>query len=217
MILAVETSTEAFSIAVRNGGASASLDLVHQKTRSQHIVSAVRFLLHSLDLDIGRVRAACAGIGPGSFTGIRIGLTFVNPLRQLYRIPLAGASSLDMLAHGQVRWYTTIIPFVRCRKGEVYTALYREGVRATGYLVLGREEFTGFIEEHEPDCLTGSARTAADILGEAQASTGTLPSGAVFVDAAPRAAVMLGLLEEPGASGMVPGDAYLSPLYLRGI
>lgn len=217
MILAVETSTEAFSVAVREGEAAASLDMTHQKTRSQHIVSAVRYLLGSLDLDIGRVRAACAGVGPGSFTGIRMGLTFVNSLRQLYGIPLAGISSLDMLARQQQQWYTTVIPFVRSRKGEVYTALYRNGARATGYLVLGKREFAAFLQEQRPDCLTGSARTAAELLNGPPREGGSLPAGAAFVEAAPRAASMVRLLQEPESSGLFPRDAYLTPLYLRGI
>lgn len=217
MILAVETSTEVFSIAAREGEEYASLELARHRARSQRVVSAARFLLGSLDLDIGRVRAACAGIGPGSFTGIRLGLTFVNTLRQRYGIPLAGISSLDLLALQQQGWYTTVIPFIRSRKGEVYTALYRGGARATGYLVLGKREFAEFVQEHRPDCLTGSALTVEDLLGGRSSEDGSLPGGTAFVDAAPLAATMVRLLQDPGTSGICPRDAYLTPLYLRGI
>ena len=80
MILSVETSTKAFSISLFHEREIASLDIVQEVARSQHIVQAVEFLLKTLGKSISDIHEAYAGIGPGSFTGIRIGLSFINTL-----------------------------------------------------------------------------------------------------------------------------------------
>ncbi|MCK4924404.1 MAG: tRNA (adenosine(37)-N6)-threonylcarbamoyltransferase complex dimerization subunit type 1 TsaB, partial [Spirochaetes bacterium] len=125
MILTVDTSTRSFSLSLfENGELSAHIELIREFSHSQQIVRVFKFILERLGLTITSLTAAYAGIGPGSFTGTRIGLSFVNTLSQVQSIPIAGISSLDLLAFDGTGWYNSAVTFLRSRKYEVYAALY---------------------------------------------------------------------------------------------
>jgi tRNA threonylcarbamoyl adenosine modification protein YeaZ len=213
MILCIETSTETFSVALEDDSGSADLQLSHRMARSQHIVSAVDFLLSRMGMNIHDVEAAYAGTGPGSFTGIRIGLSFVNALRQAQGIPVGGMSTLDVLAYGMSRWYNSIIPLIRSRKGEAFTSLYRSGVRAAGYTLVRREDLARFIRENNPACVVTARSTADELLGDE--GYRALPEGTVLEFSAPHAKTILRMVRE-GIRPAYGRDGYLSPLYLRG-
>jgi tRNA threonylcarbamoyladenosine biosynthesis protein TsaB len=77
--------------------------------------------LGSLD----EVQAIAVGLGPGSFTGLRVGLAAAKALAYARKLPLAGASSLRALALGAGPGL--ICPALEARKGELFIALYRDG------------------------------------------------------------------------------------------
>jgi tRNA threonylcarbamoyladenosine biosynthesis protein TsaB len=75
-----------------------------------------------LDLaPVERVDALAVGIGPGSFTGLRVGLAAMKTLAWARRLPLAGVSSLRALAHGAPG---LIVPTLEARRGEVYACAF---------------------------------------------------------------------------------------------
>ncbi|HLK86697.1 MAG TPA: tRNA (adenosine(37)-N6)-threonylcarbamoyltransferase complex dimerization subunit type 1 TsaB [Candidatus Binataceae bacterium] len=87
-------------------------------------------LLASAGLALNELRAIAVGIGPGSFTGLRIGLSYAKGLALATGCALAGIPSLDSLALTAVAEDRTapgrlICPVLDARKGEVYAALYR--------------------------------------------------------------------------------------------
>ncbi len=212
----METSTRAFSVTLFKERELAHFELDYDLSHSQHIVRVVQFLLQRLGIGLGEITAAYAGIGPGSFTGLRIGLSFVNTLSQVFHIPLLGVSSLDLLAFENSRWYTSIIPFIRSRKHEVYTALYRGSVRRTEYLVLGRNDFLKFIRQHAPECVV-AGNEFDDILPLHE--DGMLPgdvglNDGRIVSTHPSSRTILKLSKE---RGLTPEHGYLNPLYIHGV
>ncbi len=129
VLLALDTSTPAASIALfagatlvaeRNGGA----DLAH----SRRLLSDVRDLLAGAGLTLPDVTGYAVGIGPGSFTGLRIGLATARTLAWSLGRPLWGVSSLTALAlaaRGAAEAaQAAILAVLDARKGEVYAALY---------------------------------------------------------------------------------------------
>ena len=104
MILSIETSTRAFSVSLYKDGHIANIELIHEIAHSQNIVHTVDFLLKSINQYVKNISAVYAGAGPGSFTGIRIGLSYANTLFQIMDTPLLGIPSLDLLAFEEGRW-----------------------------------------------------------------------------------------------------------------
>jgi tRNA threonylcarbamoyladenosine biosynthesis protein TsaB len=126
LTLAVDTTSPSGSAAVLDGtkllaesGAQTRLD------HSARLLATIRFLLDSCGLDIGRVEGFSLAVGPGSFTGIRVGLSTVKAFAFASGKPVAAVSTLSALAlklpQPQVR---LLCPMRDAKKGEVYAALF---------------------------------------------------------------------------------------------
>jgi len=204
MILAFDTSTRAFTVALRNDQGTANLEIVHEAARSQSIVQSVDFMLKTVGLSLEDLEAVYAGTGPGSFTGIRIGLAFANALLQTKGVPLLGIPTLDLLAYEGREWYNSVVAFIRSRKGEAYAAFYRGGRRESDYLALEREDLLRFIDERRPECLV-CAKEAVEELGIGD-------RGAKLLFGFPRALNAVPLARE---GGLIPERQYLKPFYIR--
>ena len=205
MILTVDTSTRAFSLSLFDRGELAHFELRQELAHSQQIVSVCDFLLRRLGRDVHSIQAAYAGLGPGSFTGIRIGLSFVNTLSQILDIPLLGVSSLDLLAFDGTAWYNSAVSFIRSRKNEVYAAHYEHGVRRGGYLALNHDDFRAFLRSREPDHLIASEEDFREFEGGAD-----MPGSVHYGFPSSRS-----LFAIARNRGMTPQRSYLKPIYVR--
>jgi tRNA threonylcarbamoyl adenosine modification protein YeaZ len=203
VILAVETSTRSFSVALFHERVIGSVEQVNEMARSQGVVGTVSRMLSGLGLAVNDLEAVYAGVGPGSFTGIRIGLAFANTLLQTRGIPLLGVPTLDLLAFEGGGWYNSAVSLLRSRKSEAYAALFRGGSRVGEYLALGKEELHRFLREARPERLVCAEDDYKELGLEAV-------MGAVF--AYPRAASVFSLVE---TRGLKPRHEYLKPLYVR--
>jgi len=93
---------------------------------------ALNDLLVAADLKLPDIEAYAVGLGPGSFTGLRIGLATWKGLAYANRRPIAGASSLAAMAAqaaDQAPEGTLLVPLLDARKGEVYAGFYRAAAR----------------------------------------------------------------------------------------
>jgi len=100
-ILGIETSTETGSLALLEGGetrARAEID-THER-HSARIIPILDRLLAEAGWTVDELEAVGAGLGPGSFTGIRVGLAVARGLSFALKIPLKGVSSFEALARG---------------------------------------------------------------------------------------------------------------------
>jgi tRNA threonylcarbamoyladenosine biosynthesis protein TsaB len=87
----------------------------------------VEEVLEAAGLRLGHVHAIAVAIGPGSFTGLRVGLSYAKGIASARNIAIAGVSSLDALAlcADRLSAGSFIYPLIDARRGEVYTGLYR--------------------------------------------------------------------------------------------
>jgi len=101
-------------------------DFAHSMDLSQRLMPNIVSLLKDSGLEMKDVRGIGVSLGPGSFTGLRIGITTAKTLAQVLKIPIAGVVTLDLLAH-QFDYLpeTLICPLIKVRKGEVYYAFYQ--------------------------------------------------------------------------------------------
>lgn len=138
--LAIDTSTSVAGIALADEkGLLAEYVINDRKTHSQKLVPMLKELLGSMNMTPADVDVFAAVTGPGSFTGLRIGVTTIKALAYAAKKPAAGITSLDALASAVTADEDTLIcPIMDARNNQVYTALYKykNGIAAnlSGYM-----------------------------------------------------------------------------------
>jgi tRNA threonylcarbamoyladenosine biosynthesis protein TsaB len=130
-ILALDTAAESCSVAVADSETDAlsEISLVTRQTHSKHLLkmiqTALSFYNNGAGLDIADMDGFAVAKGPGSFTGLRIGISTVKGLAAASRKPLAGISNSDALAFQFSFSPCLICTLIDARKKEVYTSRYR--------------------------------------------------------------------------------------------
>lgn len=125
-ILAVDTSTTVGSVALLDGLQIAAEWTLHSRqTHNRRLLGTIDLLLQQAGWPVGQVDAFAVTIGPGSFTGLRIGLTTVKTLAWSLDRPYVGVSSLEALAAPFEFAQRPLCTVLDARKKEVYYALYR--------------------------------------------------------------------------------------------
>ena len=127
-ILGVDTSTPIGSVGLIDGGrfvAEHTLSIV--KAHSSRLMPAIDQILKWGDLAVHDLDACAVGIGPGSFTGIRIGVGAIKSLCYALKKPIVGISTLEAIAYNLRYTDKLICPILDARKDEVYGALFRGG------------------------------------------------------------------------------------------
>jgi tRNA threonylcarbamoyladenosine biosynthesis protein TsaB len=158
LVLGIETSTRQMSVAVGNeGGIVASIQATRASAGDELLAPSVRRVLELAELEPRRLGGIAIGLGPGLFTGMRVGVAAARGLAQVLGVPIVGIASLDVLAF-RVRYSRRLICAVTdARRGEVFWALYRplQGgiVREGQYLVGTASRLTGELEAVREDVL----------------------------------------------------------------
>lgn len=123
-VLALDTSTIMTTVAVLDennllGEYSLNQDMSH----SEKLVPMIEEVLDSIDLKIKDIDLFGVATGPGSFTGLRIGVTTIKTFAHLFNKPVLGVSTLEALAFN-LPYNQTIVPMIDARRNRVYTGIY---------------------------------------------------------------------------------------------
>ncbi len=125
-ILGIETSTKTGSVAiVSEDGVIAQYSLNIEVTHSERLMSTVDRVLTDTGFQIADMDGYAVAIGPGSFTGLRIGLAAVKGLALVTGKPVAAVPTLKALAWNLPYAAYPVCPMLDARKNEVYAATYR--------------------------------------------------------------------------------------------
>ncbi|SMC25138.1 tRNA threonylcarbamoyladenosine biosynthesis protein TsaB [Desulfacinum hydrothermale DSM 13146] len=125
-ILAVDTSTLSGSVALcTEERVVAEWSLVSAQTHNRRLLAGVDRILGDAGWDLEEVDAFAVTVGPGSFTGIRIGLSTLKAMAWALGKPLCGVTTLEALAAPLAVSSLPVCPMVDARKKEIYAALYR--------------------------------------------------------------------------------------------
>jgi len=127
VILAINTSTPQFSLAlVDEAGALLAEWTLSPRTKDfRHFMTALDHLLQVSGVALEEIRGLAVAKGPGSFTGLRVGLSAAKGFCEGLGVPLVALSSLEVLASQCPEIPIPICPVIDSRKGEVFAALYR--------------------------------------------------------------------------------------------
>lgn len=129
IVLALDTATAHTCVALRDGQTLLAERHMPARSHSKSLIPSVHELLGDSGVGLDDLELIGVGIGPGSFTGIRIGLTVAKTLAFARDLPLVGVSSLHALAHNVDDDLTqaVICPALDALKNEVYCAVYSMG------------------------------------------------------------------------------------------
>lgn len=174
LVLAIETSTPQTTVALgTDQEVIGSVLLSWGKGHSEIVVPAVHSLLHWSGVDLRRVAGVAVGLGPGLFTGLRVGVSTARALSQVLRVPIVGVPSLDVLAFSARHSRWRIAAVTDAKRGEVFYAFYRPvpgGVaRESEYAVGSPERLVAELEATREETLLvgGGALRYRHVLDEA--------------------------------------------------
>jgi tRNA threonylcarbamoyladenosine biosynthesis protein TsaB len=207
MVLGIETSGERGGIALLENDRVRGTRLFGKgMIHGREIAPSIRALLEELGLPIEAIDLIACDVGPGSYTGLRVGLAAAKGLALALQKPLLGVASLDALAEAARDRARVLCPAIDARWEQIYGAVYEDGRRATEYLA------------EKPAVFAARVPKDALVFGDALDAYGGLfrdvPHGPRDLwDPRPETIAILGQrLHEQGARHDV---ATLVPLYLR--
>ena len=166
-ILGIDTSSEQVSVAVGDEESiSASFQLASDRRHVESLIPAIELLLRNVGISIHELSAIAVDLGPGLFTGMRVGITTALTLSDIAELPLIGLDSLQVLAHGIERVALQelddaeiVVPILDARRNQVYWSMHRIDHASGGSLEEIREPRVGEIEELVEDLLDRSQRS----------------------------------------------------------
>jgi tRNA threonylcarbamoyladenosine biosynthesis protein TsaB len=216
-ILGIDTATDVVGVAIGIDGAPvATQQLTGRRRHAEQLVPSIRSLCDESGVALDRLDAVAVGVGPGSFTGLRVGVTTAKVLAFALGLPVVGVSSLDLVAHPLRHTDRQVVAILDARRREVFHAWYRPD---RGDLRRVRDDAVDV-----PDTVRAHlARAGVDLLlaGDGAERYGdvfrTLPrarlAGPAF--AAPSPVALVELATELVRRGAVESAAALRPRYGR--
>lgn len=126
LILGVTTATHQVGCAIGgHEGVLASAHSARGKRHAETLVPSIDFVRRQARVDLADISVVAVDIGPGLFTGLRVGIAAAKAMAHALRVPMVGISSLDLLAWPVRRTEREIVAVVDARRGEVFHARYR--------------------------------------------------------------------------------------------
>ena len=135
IVLGIDSATGGFSAAVASDGDVLASVALHGQVALEQGLPAVATVLQQAGIAPERLDRVAVGIGPGSFTGVRIAISYAKSLAQGWGVPLVGINTFDALEAG-LQLEGTVLTVVRGRKGVVSVRYRTAGAeqRASGYV-----------------------------------------------------------------------------------
>jgi tRNA threonylcarbamoyladenosine biosynthesis protein TsaB len=200
IILGIETATNQVGCALGGyEGVLASFHSARGRRHAETLAPAIEFVCAQARIEMKEISAIAVDVGPGLFTGMRVGVATGKAMAQALRVPMIGLSSLDLLAFPVRHTDRLIAAVIDARKGEVFSALYRQvpgGVqRLSPYRICTPGDLASELMARSEDCLVvgdGGLRYREELENAGHVDVGEVgfayPSAAALVELAhPRA------------------------------
>lgn len=206
LVLAIDTSSAAVTAAVADLDAAGRGPVVARITvdaraHAERLAPSIQSCLAEVGAGPAQLGAVVAGLGPGPFTGLRVGLMTAAALADALTIPAYGVGSLDAIAHA-VAQPGSLLVAGDARRHEIYWARYADGRRIEGPGVGRAADVVADASEPPPRMAGAGARLYLDVLG-----------GELLDCDHPPAASLVALAADRVVAG-APSEI-LRPLYLR--
>ena len=220
LILCIETGTNICSVGIARDGELVSLrESAEGRDHAKHVGVFVDELLRETGVMPDELDAVAVGMGPGSYTGLRIGVSFAKGLCYGLHITLIAVGSLDALAEVAIedneagiltvdKWDDAVLcPMVDARRMEVYTRLYNakgEPLSEVSAEVVDEHTFADVRRDKQLIIFGNGAEKCCEVL-----------SDATYINVAPSARGLARLAEQRLQAGQTEDIAYFEPFYLK--
>jgi tRNA threonylcarbamoyladenosine biosynthesis protein TsaB len=216
LILQIETSTSNCSVALAQNGELLALKEVNE--RNAHASSLTLFIeevISSAGKTLGELNAVAASMGPGSYTGLRIGVSTAKGLCYALDVPLVAINTLEAMAVGyknQTKVEAALLcPMIDARRMEVYTAVFDSNLNqllSTEAHIVDENSFAQYLSTAEMHFFGDGAMKCKDILGQFE--------NAVFIENFNASAGFLTKLAlQKYENAQFEDVAYFEPFYLK--
>lgn len=131
MILGIETSVEHVAVAIGDHrGVRGQVSIASDRRHAESLTPMISFLMDQVGATMSEVSAVAVDVGPGLFTGMRVGIATAQMIAWALDVPVLPVCSLDALAMNATWSDVPVVAALDARRGEMYWAIYR--VRADG-------------------------------------------------------------------------------------
>lgn len=220
LILCIETGTDICSVGLSRDGELVSLrESDEGRDHAKRVGVFVDELLRETGIAPDELDAIAVGMGPGSYTGLRIGVSFAKGICYGLQIPLVAVGSLDALAEVAIEdneagildvkdWNDAVLcPMVDARRMEVYTRLFNaagEPLSEVSAEIVTEESFAEWRKDRQLVIFGNGAAKCREILPDA-----------TYVNITPSARGLARLAEQRLQEGKTEDIAYFEPFYLK--
>ena len=153
IVIGIDTSTSQTSVAIGTEHEILAKASVAGAARQESVTPLLHDLLERSGLSLSQVGGIAVGVGPGLFTGLRVGVATAKSVAQVANLPIVGITSLDALAYAVRYTPRRIAAVIDARRGEVFSAIYRA--------VPGGVVREGDYDVHPPDRLAAELQASA--------------------------------------------------------
>lgn len=219
MILCLETATPVCSVALNDGCCTIALrETEGQNAHSEKITIFIHEVMEVANIDYRQLDAVAVSQGPGSYTGLRIGVSTAKGICYAADLPLMAIDTLEAMAYGmkmklggQIADNDLLIPMIDARRMEVYASVFdaqMNRINDTAALVIDEHSFDDLCHDHHL-WLFGDGAPKLNKLFENQ------PNIHIIDGFRPSAAYMLPLAEKALREQKFVDVAYFEPFYLK--
>jgi len=216
LLLNIDTATERAGVCLtRDEEVLAILETTEQKNHASFIQPAIKQLLASSGYNLAAINAVAVSAGPGSYTGLRVGLATAKGLCYALNKPLIMLNTLEIMAfaskkHQKHRDLTNILfcPMIDARRMEVFTALYDHSLNIVSLpaaVILNEMSFSAGLQQHIV-VFSGSGSTKARVIQH---------PNAVFGETTYSVGEMAVLSSKAYKASFFANLAYSEPFYLK--
>ena len=220
LILCIETGTDICSVGIARDGELMSLRESDQgRDHAKQVAVFVDELLRETGVKPDELDAVAVGMGPGSYTGLRIGVSFAKGLCYGLNIPLLAVGSLEALTDVAIKDYEAgiiqvegwdealLCPMVDARRMEVYTQIFNSQCEAQSEVsaeIITEDSFSQW-----------RAKGKLVIFGNGAAKCQEMLPDAIYIDVAPSARGLTRIAHQLFEAGKTVDIAYFEPFYLK--
>ena len=208
-IILIETSTALCSVALaENGTVTAYRESSAAKAHASLTAVFVQEILSERGLTLACCDAVCVSKGPGSYTGLRVGVSTAKGLCFGSGKPLLAVGTLDTLVAQAEGDYRFIIPMIDARRMEVYSSVFKNGVQITETepVIVDENSFAEYLEQGPCLFIGDGAGKCADVIKHPNAH---------FCQCNPKASAMLSPAMKAYNEKRFEDVAYFEPFYLK--